>query len=118
MNKKEMLQRINVPSTIPKNPLDNLESCITIFRVVPFRIDELSFTSLIAASIAIFATFPMEELKEKIAPMFTTLGLVETLVLVLIKSPLQKTIDTRSQNIFMVECTARHKATYNKQRHF
>ena len=111
MNKKEMLQRTNVPSTIPKNPLDNLESCITIFRVVPFRIDELSFTSLIAASIAIFATFPMEELKEKIAPMFTTLGLVETLVLVLIKSPLQKTIDTRSQNIFMVECTARHKAT-------
>ena len=107
-----MLQRINVPSTIPKNPLDNLESCSAIFRVVPFRIAGLSFTSLIAVSIATFATFPMEELNEKIAPMFTTLGLVETLVvLVLIKSPLQKTINTRSQNIFMVEYTARHKTT-------
>ena len=58
----------------------------------------------------------MEELKEKIAPMLTTSGLVDTLVLVLIKSPLQKTINTRSLNLFMVECTANKKQPSQKQR--
>ena len=80
----------NVPSTIPKNSLSNLESCIANFSIVLFRIVGSSFTSLMADSIATLATFPMEELKEKIAPIFTKLGIVETLtlvLLVLIQSP-------------------------------
>jgi hypothetical protein len=46
--------------------------------LVHFRTTEFEFTSSTAASMATFATFPMEELKEKIAPMLTTFGLEET----------------------------------------
>jgi len=63
---------------IPRNPLDCFVSCVASFSFVPFRTAGFEFTSSTAASIATFATFPMEELKHKIAPMLTTFGLVET----------------------------------------
>jgi len=96
----------DIPSTIPRNPLDNFVSCMVIFSVVPLRTTGLEFTSFTAASMATFATFPMEELKDNIAPMFTTSDLVEAPVPVLIKCPLYKII-TRSQNVYMVDCTAK-----------
>jgi len=102
-----MFGRMYIPSTIPRNPLDNFVSCMVILSIVPFRTPGSEFTSSTAASMATFATFPMEELKDKIAPMFTTSGLVETPVPVLIKCPLHKII-SRSQNICMVDyCTAK-----------
>ncbi|KAM7516001.1 hypothetical protein LguiA_005584 [Lonicera macranthoides] len=75
-----------------RNPL-KLVSCIVIFSSVPRRTSGLEFTSWTAASMATFATFPIMDLKEKIDPMFTTSGLLETFVLApLEKCPSYKTI--------------------------
>ena len=68
----------DIPSTIPRKPLDCFVSCMASLSLVPLRTAGFELTSWTAASIATFATFPMEVLKETIAPMLTTLGLVET----------------------------------------
>lgn len=66
---------------IPRNPLENFVSCIEMLSLVPLRIVALEFMSSTAASIATLATLPIVELKDKIAPMLTTLGLVEILAI-------------------------------------
>ena len=67
---------------IPRNPLENFVSCIEILSLVPLRMVALEFISSTAACMATLATLPIVELKDKIAPMLTVLGLVETLLLV------------------------------------
>ena len=63
---------------MPRNPEENFVSCIEILRLVPLRIVSLEFISFTAASIATFATLPVVELKDKIAPMLTELGIAVT----------------------------------------
>jgi len=63
---------------IPKNPADNLVSSIEILSLVPLRMVGLEFISSTADCMAILATLPIVELKDKIAPMLTARGLVET----------------------------------------
>ena len=69
---------INSQSIIPRNPLESWVSCIDILSLIPLRIAGLEFISSTAASIATFAISPTVELKDKIAPILTILGLLET----------------------------------------
>lgn len=64
-----------VQSMIPRNPVDNFVSCIDTLSLVPLRTVGFEFMSSTAASMATLATLPMVELKDKIAPMLTVLGL-------------------------------------------
>jgi len=68
----------DVQSMIPRNPADNLVSNIEILSLVPLRIVALELISSTAACMATLATLPIVELKDKIAPMLTARGLVET----------------------------------------
>ena len=71
-----------------------------------------------AASIATFAAFPMTDLNEKIAPILTTSGLVETFVLTpIMGESLNKIIDARSHTIFMANCCFIRVALTKKMRH-
>lgn len=80
-NEKSSKRDDKVPSTIPRNLLYSL-SFIEMLSLVPPRTCGFEFTSSKAVKIATFATLPIVELKGKIAPMFTTLGLVETTLVV------------------------------------
>ena len=62
---------------IRRNPLESLVSSNEIWSLVPLRTEELEFISSTATSVSIFATLPMVELKDKIAPILMMLGLAK-----------------------------------------
>lgn len=104
---------------IPRNPVDNFVSCIDTLSLVPLRTVGFEFMSSTAASMATLATLPMVELKDKIAPMLTVLGLAETLLIPFEGKPWhwQNTMRTRSQILYMLCCTARMKQRVKKNTH-
>ncbi|CAJ1942149.1 unnamed protein product [Sphenostylis stenocarpa] len=97
----------DVQSMIPRSPGDNLVSSIEILSLVPLRIVALEFISSTAAWMATLDTLPIVELKDKIAPMLTELGLVEADLVPFEGKPLQKMRRTRSKTLLIDDISVR-----------
>ena len=97
----------DLQSMIPRKPVENFVSCIEILSLVPLRMVASELMSFTAASMAILATLPIVELKDKIAPMLTVLGsFVVTFLIPFERNPLYKITRIRSQILLMLYCTA------------
>lgn len=97
-----MCVAVNLPSTIPSNPLELLSNMV-IFNLVPPRIAGLELISSTAVSITTFVILPTSDLNVRIHPILMTLGLAERVELTPSdKYPQWRTASINAQNSFIM----------------